>query len=149
MNKNHKSVGKYIAILYRQAQSYIVSQTKAYNIGRGQYAYLMVLFEQDGISQEDLSNQLMIDKGTTARAIDKLEKAGYVTRRINAEDRRAYNVFITDKAREIQPVLYRTLTSLTDNYVKDLNQDEKEVLYKILEKMVNSAMVYTKENSED
>lgn len=71
MIQSDKSVGRYISILYRQAQAYISSQMKQYNIGSGQYSFLLVLYRNDGISQEELSDQLMIDKGTTARAIDK------------------------------------------------------------------------------
>ncbi|WP_069998988.1 MarR family winged helix-turn-helix transcriptional regulator [Cellulosilyticum sp. I15G10I2] len=146
MNGCDKSVGRYISILYRRAQSYISSQMKAYNIGSGQYIFLFILYERDGISQEELSQKLMIDKGTTARAIDKLEKAGYVMRRKNPEDRRAYNIFITDKAREIQPVLHKMLASWTDILVSDLSEEERAMLYRIMEKMVNSTMAYMKEN---
>jgi len=146
MKTDHRSIGKYISILYRQAQCYIANEMKPYNIGSGQYIFLSVLYEYDGLSQEELSNKLMMDKGTTARAIDKLENAGYVTRKKNPEDRRIYNVFITDKARDIKPIFYRILSSWTDILGKDLSQEERVILYKILEKMVNSTMLYTKED---
>lgn len=144
-----KSVGKYISILYRQAQAYIGNQMKAYNIGSGQYPFLLILYEQDGISQEELASKLMIDKGTTARAIDKLEKAGYVIRKINSLDRRAYNVFITNKARDIQPVLYGILRSWADVLVGNLSENEREMLYNTLEKMVNNTLINIKENSRN
>lgn len=142
MVQNVKSVGGYISILYRQAQAYISSQMKQYNIGSGQYSFLLVLYRNDGISQEELSDQLMIDKGTTARAIDKLEKAGYVVRETNPKDRRAYNIFITAKAREFQPILYEKMNSWTDILVKDLSIEERDLLHVILKKMVNSTMLH-------
>jgi DNA-binding MarR family transcriptional regulator len=37
-------------------------------IGYGQFLFLMELYNSDGIRQEDLSEILNIDKGTTARA---------------------------------------------------------------------------------
>jgi len=148
MNRHGKSVGKWISILYRHAQSYFAGQMKSYNIGSGQYTFLLALYDRDGISQEELSNQLMIDKGTTARAINKLEKAGYVIRKTNTEDRRAYNLFITDKAREIKSALCKTSGSWTDILVADLSQEEREKLYVILKKMVNSTMLYMKENGQ-
>lgn len=144
MIQNEKSVGRYISILYRHAQVYISSRMKPYNIGSGQYSFLLVLYRNDGISQEELSDQLMIDKGTTARAIEKLEKAGYVVREKNPRDRRAYNVYITDKARELQPVLYEKMLSWTDILLEDLSLEEKDMLYVILRKMVNSAKLHTK-----
>lgn len=147
MIRNDKSVGRYISVLYRQAQAYISNQLKPYNIGSGQYTFLLTLYRNDGINQEELSSQLMIDKGTTARAIDKLEKAGYVVRQTNPKDRRAYNIFITEKARELKPVLHEKMRSWTDIMVADLSQEERDMLYIILEKMVNSTMLYMKENS--
>ena len=146
VNQRDKSVGRYISILYRQAQAYITSRMKDYNIGSGQYIFLSLLYERDGISQEELAHQLMIDKGTTARAIDKLEKAGYVTRTTNPKDRRAYTIFITQKAQDIKPELYKTLRSWTDVLVADLSLEEREMLEAILKKMVNSTMHYMNEN---
>lgn len=139
---DHKSVGRYISILYRRAQAYIASQMKPYEIGSGQSIFLMALLQNDGINQEELCRKLMIDKGTTARAIGKLEKAGYVMRSINPEDRRAYHIFITDKGRRIQPILYKALVSWTDILVADLNEEEREMLYVIFEKMVKSAALH-------
>lgn len=148
MSLNDKSIGRYISILYRQAQSYIAGQMKPYDIGSGQYVFLLALYERDGISQEELSDQLMIDKGTTARALYKLEKAGYVIRQTDPEDRRAYNVFITDKARDVKPALYNILSSWTDILAADLSLKERNDLYIIMRKMVKSTMHYMKENGQ-
>lgn len=146
MNVKHQSVGRYISVLYRRAQAYIGSQMKSYDIGSGQYSFLIILYEKDGISQEELAAQLLIDKGTTARAVDKLEKAGYVVRKKNPEDRRAYNIFLTDKANEIKPILFRLLGSWTDILIQDLSEQERELLYIVLEKMVKSTVLHTKSN---
>lgn len=147
MNKDVKSIGKYISILYRQAQSYITHQLRPYNIGSGQYIFLLALYEHDGINQEELSKELMIDKATTARALYKLEKSGYVLRETDPEDRRAYHVFITDKARELKPIIYRTVRAWSDLLGADLSEEEKISLGVILKKMVNSAMFYLEKNS--
>ena len=142
MVRDHKSVGRYISILYRRAQSYIACQMRPYQIGSGQSIFLVALYQSDGINQEELSSKLMIDKGTTARAIGKLEKEGYVIRRINPEDRRSYHIFITDKARKIQPILYKVLVSWTEILIVDLSEEEREMLYVIFEKMVKSAALH-------
>lgn len=138
MTLKQKSIGRYISILYRQGQSFITSEMKAHGIGSGQYPFLLVLYDNDGITQESLSSKLIIDKGTTARAIDKLERAGFVLRKTNPTDRRVNNVFLTDKARELEPILYDTLASWTKLLLGDLSEEEKEMLFGILEKMVDS-----------
>ncbi|WP_322395982.1 MarR family transcriptional regulator, partial [Clostridium perfringens] len=49
-------------------------------IGQGQFMYLLELYIEDGRNQEELAEVLKIDKGTTARAIKKLEENGFVRR---------------------------------------------------------------------
>jgi len=147
MEYDDKAIGRGISVLYRHAQAYIANQLKPYGLGSGQYTYLLVLYKHDGMSQEELSSCLMIDKGTTARAIEKLEKAGYVTRQTNPNDRRAYNVFLTDKAREIKPVLMDTIHSWNAIMVMDLVEEEKDKIGDILHKMVNSTVRYVKEEN--
>jgi DNA-binding MarR family transcriptional regulator len=148
MWKNDRPTGRNISFLYRQAQVYLADKLKPYNIGSGQYPFLLTLYKSDGISQEELSSRLMLDKGTTARAIEKLEKEGYVVRVTNPRDKRAYNVFITDKARELKPVLDEILGSWTDILEADLSEEERAMLYVILNKMVNSAMLHMKHSCQ-
>jgi len=59
---------KWISTLNRYAQSFIGKRLKGYDIGYGQYIFLMELYKGDGRNQEDLATALNIDKGTTDRA---------------------------------------------------------------------------------
>lgn len=138
VNYHDRSVGRFISILYRRAQVYIANEMKAYGIGSGQFIFLSCLYEKEGISQEELSHLLMIDKGTTARAIQKLEQLGYVTREVNPDDRRGYQLFVTDKAIQLKPILYNILRSWTDRLVESLSEEEEDMIYSILEKMVTN-----------
>ena len=105
MNDNQSSIGRPISILYRYGQSYTSKKLEAYNIGSGQYIFLLALYRNDGISQEELSAYLKIDKATTAKAVKKLIEAGYIRRDIDSSDKRAYKVFLTAKARDVIPVI--------------------------------------------
>ncbi|WP_243466358.1 MFS transporter [Methanosarcina mazei] len=55
---------------------------------------------------ESLSDYLKIDKGTTARAIQKLVDEGYVFRQRDEKDRRSYRVFLTEKGKKLEPLYY-------------------------------------------
>lgn len=145
MGTNNYDIGRGISILYRHAQSYISSQLKDLHIGSGQYIYLLVLYKHDGINQEALSDYLKIDKGTTARAIRKLEQEGYIHRVVDPEDRRANHVFITDKAREIQPIIYGVLGEWNDIMVKNLTDEEQNIAKRVLMKMVDNTISFVKQ----
>ncbi len=68
-----------ISIIYRSHLAYMAKELKAYRIGSGQFDFLMVLYRKDGISQETLAKILKVSKATSTRAIQSLEKEGYVT----------------------------------------------------------------------
>ena len=96
-------IGKAISYLYRYGQIYIGKKIEPYGIGSGQFPFLMRLYREDGINQESLSDYLKIDKGTTARAIQKLVDEGYVFRQRDEKDRRSYRVFLTEKGKKLEP----------------------------------------------
>ncbi len=147
MNCDNKSIGKYISILYRYQQCFMAKELKEYNLGTGQYIFLLTLLKKDGISQEELSKSSYIDKGTTARAIAKLEQEGYVLRKKDEEDKRTNRIYLTEKALEFKPVLFEILRKWVGILSSDLSKEEEAVAIKLLEKMGESAAKYMKENN--
>ena len=71
---------------------FILEEFKRFGIGAGQYLFLLNLYKHDGITQEELTQKVKLDKATTARAIKKLEDQGYVKRVKKENDRRAYKL---------------------------------------------------------
>lgn len=148
MKSEQESIGKWISIIHRYGKVYFEKALKPYNIGSGQFIFLLMLFKKDGISQEAIAEQLRIDKGTTARAIKRLEKEGYVTRKVDPEDKRAYKVYTTQKAVKIQPKIKKILFGWTEILSAGFSEEEKALLLKLLKKMAENAAISTKEKEE-
>ena len=72
----------------------------------------------DGLSQTDLSLQLIMHRSNLTGLVDRLEKRGLVTRREVAADRRAYSVVLTVAGtrllREILPRYYEEAARVWD-----------------------------------
>lgn len=133
-----EALGKYISILYRQGNAFLTKKYSKYNIGSGQYMFLIQLYANDGLSQEELSSRLNIDKGTTARAIKKLEDEGYIIREIDEDDKRAYKIFLTEKAKEIKKGFFEILRQWNDILTSGLNVEEVEIVLKLMKKISNN-----------
>ena len=101
-NNSCQSVGKYISIIHRTGSSFLSKEFSKFNIGSGQYMYLIHLYKNDGLSQEELTEILNIDIGTTAKSIKKLETEGFVMRVKDKNDKRINRVYLTPKALEIK-----------------------------------------------
>ena len=128
MNNNIKEpIGKYISQIYRKGRAFISKGLTQYDMGYGQMLFLLQLYRQDGISQEELTEKLSIDKGTTARSIKKLEKEGFIIRLKDEHDKRAYKIYLTDKCN----VLQEWESILTEN----ITEEERDTLINILKKI--------------
>ena len=72
----------------------------------------------DGLSQTDLSRQLIMHRSNLTGLVDRLEKRGLVARQEVAADRRAYSVVLTPAGtrllREILPRYYEEATRVWD-----------------------------------
>jgi DNA-binding MarR family transcriptional regulator len=110
-----------------------------FGIGSGQYVFLIHLYSNDGINQECISSNLNIDKGTTARALKRLEELGYIIRVVDEEDKRAYRVFLTDKAKYIEKEFFEILAEGNRVLTKDFTEEEKALAISLLKRMVNNS----------
>ncbi|MDE2005411.1 MAG: MarR family transcriptional regulator [Rhodospirillales bacterium] len=68
---------------------------------RAQWAILIWLDRQPGLSQKELAELLEVEPITVARLIDRLEARGMVERRADARDRRIWRLHLREAAREV------------------------------------------------
>ncbi len=134
--------GKWISLLYRYGQIYITKELEPYNIGRGQSLFLLALYHKEGLLQEELSQFLKIDKGTTARAISKLEEAGYVRKEQNDKDLRSNQIFLTERGKEIRPHVFAALERWNKVISTGMSETEVETAINLLDKMAQNAVNY-------
>ena len=90
-----KSVGFLLAKAYQRPVPYFKEEFDRYDLTPQQFGLLAFLWQEDGLSQTELSARSQIDRTTMGGIIDRLEKEGLIERRNHPEDRRAYQVFLT------------------------------------------------------
>ena len=79
-------------------------RAQALGLSQAQWRALAYLARQQGVSQASLADRLEIQPITLVRLLDRLQAAGLVTRRPDPHDRRAFRLYLTDRA---QPLLAR------------------------------------------
>ncbi|HEY8889554.1 MAG TPA: MarR family transcriptional regulator [Clostridium sp.] len=121
------------------------SRANDLNIGRGQGHLLGILLSHDGLTQKELSTQLQIRPASLGELVDKLERSGYVERRVNENDKRVSNVFLKEEGRKLVNEIVISRNSEVDNMFSCLSEEEKNQLSTIMDKLMDSI----KENSTD
>ena len=66
------------------------------------YIALMGLWEEDGISVNELGNKLYLDSGTLTPLLKKMEKDGLIVRKRSEKDERTVIISLTEKGRAIK-----------------------------------------------
>jgi DNA-binding MarR family transcriptional regulator len=99
------------------------------------YAVLMALIADDGQSQRQLSERLGIHRNVMVTIIDNLEAQGLVTRLTHPQDRRAFAVTLTDKARDLLPMLDAQGRAQEDEITAALSADERAALLRQLQRI--------------
>ena len=132
MKKNNcDNIGKYISQIYRKGRIFISKGLEEYNIGQGQFMYLLELYIEDGRNQEELAEVLKIDKGTTARAIKKLEENGFVRREKDENDKRSNRVYLKND-------IFFILNQWDEKMSEQLNKEERELMIKLLKRVCSN-----------
>jgi DNA-binding MarR family transcriptional regulator len=139
MRPKRESAARWISIIHRYGHTYVGNRLKPAGLGKGQFPFLIKLYENSGITQDDLAEMLKFDKTTVARVVSSLEKNGFVTRKVDPADRRAKRIYLTDRAMESKAFLFEVLHEWTDLLMKGLNETEKKTVVALLKKMVANA----------
>lgn len=76
-------------------------RSKSLGLSRAQCQVLAYLVYHEGINQAGLADLLEIEPISLARLIDRMAQAGWVERRPDPQDRRAWQLFVTEKAKPL------------------------------------------------
>jgi len=115
---------------------YLDRRLKEHDITGSQYTHILVICENPGISQEELSDKLKIDKGSVARTIKLFEKERYITRLVSTEDKRQYQIYPTDEARAVYEKIHGIAIASENRLTKNFTDIEREILKNLLDKVI-------------
>lgn len=135
---NNVPIGRYITQLHKRGRSFIVNEISQYGIGVGQIMFLFQLYQEDGLSQEELCEILDTDKGNAARAIKKLEEDNFVVRVKNEQDKRAYKIYLTEKGKSFKSGVIKAVEEWNNIIESTITEEESECLKNILAKICSS-----------
>jgi DNA-binding MarR family transcriptional regulator len=103
------------------------------------YAVLMALATENGQSQRQLSERLGIHRNAMVAVIDSLERQGLAKRNSHPEDRRAFAVTLTAKARHLLPDLDSLGRALEETVTSPLSPVEQDTLRQLLQRVAAGA----------
>lgn len=116
----------------------VFEQLAERNLSSGQPKVLEYLKEHDGSVQKDIAIACKIEPATVTSLLIRMEKNGLVQRKLNNENRKYLNVFLTEKGEEEVTHVEKAFTTIENTALCNFTDDEKEQFIKYLERVNNN-----------
>ncbi|NLW43938.1 MAG: MarR family transcriptional regulator [Syntrophomonadaceae bacterium] len=121
--------------VYRNVQRYYENNLQSFGLTPVQYFVIMNLYRHDGMKFKDLANALSIEGPTLTGLIDRMERAGFLERRGDPEDRRSVLVYLTDKGKLIGPKIHNLASQLDEKLKAQFSDQDFELFLDILDRI--------------
>jgi DNA-binding MarR family transcriptional regulator len=106
--------------------------TAEYGLHPMHYGMLQILEAEEPISQQELGRRTGVDPSTMVARMDVLDENGLVERARSPEDRRSYEIRLSEKGREALVNLRNVAEATGDEVFGVLSEKERALLQKLL-----------------
>jgi DNA-binding MarR family transcriptional regulator len=129
------SVGYQIRASHRMLQRYRQVLVAPYGVTAGMWFFLRVLWDEDGLTQRELSHRVGTMEPTTLVALRAMEREDLIRRVRNGGDKRKVNIFLTAKGRALEKTLLPLAVQVVNKAVSDFSQAEVRLLLDMLKRI--------------
>ena len=136
---NKEQPTPWICRISRLSSQFIGREMGRIGFGPGQFYLLAELFVEEGLSQDELSRRVGVDKSNTSRGLAKLEEYGLICRKVSPGNHKEKRVYLQPKALEIRSDFRKIQNQWHANLLKGVSEEEKGVLLSVLKKMAENA----------
>jgi DNA-binding MarR family transcriptional regulator len=113
-------------------------QAAGYDVTPEQWGVLVRVGKHEGMSQSQLGKDTLKDRHNITRIVNHLEKRGYIERRPDNIDKRAYRLFLTKPGK----IIKKKLTPVVFNHLQEmfngLSSEDLRTLLRIFKHTVNN-----------
>ncbi|MDX8361612.1 MULTISPECIES: MarR family transcriptional regulator [Bacillaceae] len=107
----------------------------SYGISHEQFMILELLYSKGPHPVQKISETFSIPSGSITYVVDKLEKKDMVKREPIPSDRRAFNVTLTEKGKELFDTIFPKHVETISQNLSFVTNDEKQQLIELLKKI--------------
>lgn len=109
-----------------------------FGVTPGQYGVLKCLWDENGQTVKQLAERLFLDSSTVTGLLDRMEHKGLIEKKADPRDRRALQVLLTDKGRELEHPINQAIINANQKALHHMDELQAEALRQLLQRL-NSA----------
>lgn len=129
------SIAANMRILARDFTSVLERRLAAHNVTVSMWFPLRILWEEDGITQNEIQQRLGLAQPTLVMALDRLEQRGLIERQRSDTDRRKTHIYLTQEGIDLEQEILHYADEIQAIATKNVTKQELDTLYRIFAKM--------------
>lgn len=133
-----QSAGHLINYLARLFARALYRRIGRHGVTRGQFPVLLMLWEQEGVTQTQLAERLAVEQPTMANTLKRMERDGLIVRVPDAEDRRQAHIHLTPRGRALEEVLTDSARETNAVALADLDPAERQQLLALARRVIQN-----------
>ena len=126
------SVGYLTRINFRAFSKALENLTEPHGVTAGQWRILRVLWEEDGITQREISERVGITEATAVKGVAGLEASGLITREVDESDRRKMVTRLTIKAKNLRKKLIPFVVDVNERALRGISRKDIDTVRRVL-----------------
>lgn len=104
----------------------------------GQQQVLRALWERDGLTPREIAERLSVEMPTVTRAVQRMERGGFVRRAAHPGDARSVRVLLTPKGCAVREVVDALLERQTQAALRGFDDAERRQIAALLQRIVEN-----------
>ena len=135
----HRHLMKNISTVARCASLYRSKRLEEAGITGYQASYIPEICAEPGLTQEKLAQILYVTPSSVTRQLAMLEDNGFIIRKRSATDRRAIEVYPTEKCEQVMPLVREVFKDWREEITSSMTEEELDTLAELMEKLSQRA----------
>jgi DNA-binding MarR family transcriptional regulator len=131
----HRSLGYQLRAVHHAFRQDMETRLARHGIPFGMGFYLRALWEEDGLTQKELSERAGTTEPTTVEMVRKMVERGIVERRRSPIDRRKIHVRLTRKGRRLEAKALPYMIDIQDVALEGVSEAEQRIFRSVLARM--------------
>jgi DNA-binding MarR family transcriptional regulator len=121
----------------RKITRYYKDRIASLGLTHGQFFMLVALYDEDGLLPSQLAEKTALDRPTTTGLLDRLERDGWIERRLDPSDRRVLRIHLTPKALREREAILPIFEQTNSQFLSRFSEDEWTLFQSFLRRLEN------------
>jgi MarR family transcriptional regulator for hemolysin len=127
-----------LASVNRKLRALFDARVKERGLTLSRARALFALSKRDGLNQRELADELGIETPTIVRLLDGMEKQGFIERRVEATDRRAKQIHMTARGRDIAGEIDKLACEIREQVLGGVDNKDKAIALQVVSLMAGN-----------